>query len=190
MLSKIIGTVSALVFGASATNTSGIHAELDISVIEQAKNVYLDSVLKYLNNLQLPDVNSDDGHDYLHGNHISVSQDAQNVVFDVDVANNAITLNCNDLSANFYTDSFRAKSLIFVAKGHLEVKMETVGIGLGLSFTTQTLPDGRVVPAVNSVDVNVDINRNDIDIKIWGNIWSDFASAFEIFFKSTVVQGI
>ena len=65
--------------------------------------------------------------------------------------------------------------------------METVAIGLGLSFTTQTLADGRIVPAVNSVDVLVDINRDDIDIKIWGNIWADFAAAFEIFFKSTVV---
>lgn len=44
------------------------------------------------------------------------------------------------------------------------------------------------MPAVSAVDVLVDINRNDIDIKIWGNIWSDFASAFEIFFKSTVVD--
>lgn len=66
--------------------------------------------------------------------------------------------------------------------------MDTVNIGVGLQFTTQTLPDGRVVPAINSVDVLVDIDRNDIDIKIWGNIWADFAAAFEIFFKSTVVQ--
>ena len=80
--------------------------------------------------------------------------------------------------------------MFFVAKGHLQVDMNTVKIGLGLSFTTQTLPTGKVVPAVNSVDVIVDINRNDINIHIHGNIWSDFASMFEIFFKSTVVQGI
>lgn len=43
------------------------------------------------------------------------------------------------------------------------------------------------MPSVSAVDVLVDIDRNDIDIKIWGNIWADFASAFEIFFKSTVV---
>lgn len=66
--------------------------------------------------------------------------------------------------------------------------MEDISIGLGLSFATQTLPDGRVVPKVTAVDVLVDIDRSDIDIKIWGNIWSDFASAFEIFFKSTVVD--
>ena len=188
MISKIFGSLSSLAVAASAADTSGIHAELDISVIEQAKDVYLDSILSYLNNLQLPNV--DDDGNYLHGNHLSVSQNAQNVIFDVDVAKNAITLTCNDLSANFYTDSFRDKASIFVAKGHLEVKMESVKIGVGLQFTTQTLASGHVVPAVNSVDVIVDIDRNDIDIKIWGNIWSDFASAFEVFFKSTVVQGI
>lgn len=150
----------------------------------------MDTILKFLNNLELPNVNSDDGKNYLHGNHISVNQSANNVIFDVDVANNALTLNCNDLSANFYTDSFRAHSWIFVATGHLEVEMDTVAIGMGLSFGTQTLANGSIVPSVSAVDVNVDINRNDIDIKIWGNIWSDFASAFEIFFKSTVVQGI
>ena len=68
--------------------------------------------------------------------------------------------------------------------------MDTVDIGVGLSFKTQTLADGNVVPAVDAVDVTVNINRNDINIKIWGNIWADFASAFEIFFKSTVVQEI
>lgn len=59
-----------------------------------------------------------------------------------------------------------------------------------MSFTTQTLPDGRIVPALNSVDVVVDLNRYDIDIKIWGNIWSDFASAFEVFFVGTVADMI
>jgi len=134
----------------------------------------------------IPDINVD-SKTYLHGNHVHVNQDSSNVLLDVDVANNAVTLNMNSLTANFYTDSFRAHEWIFVATGHLEVDMDTVNIGMGLSFETQTLADGRVVPAVKAVDVNVDINRNDIDIKIWGNIWTDFASAFEIFFKSTVV---
>ena len=148
----------------------------------------MDKIVETLNNLQLPNFDSDDGKDYLHSNHVSVSQDASNVILAVDTANNAVTLTMNDLSANFYTDSFRAHSWIFVATGHAEVKMDTVNIGMGLSFSTQTTDDGKVVPAVSAVDVLVDINRDDIDIKIWGNIWSDFASAFEIFFKSTVVD--
>ena len=187
MISRTCTTLFALATSVFADSTSGLHAALDISVLEQAKDVYMTKIIDTLNNLQLPDFNSDDGKDYLHGNHVTVDQDTSNVVFAVDEAKNAITLNMNSLSANFYTDSFRAHSWIFVATGHAEVKMDTVNIGLGLSFNTQTTDDGHVVPSVTAVDVVVDIDRNDIDIKIWGNIWSDFASAFEIFFKSTVV---
>lgn len=68
--------------------------------------------------------------------------------------------------------------------------MNTVNLGMGISFTTQTTPDGRTVPAIESFNVLVDIDRNDINIQIWGNIWSDFAAMFEIFFKSEVVQAI
>lgn len=76
------------------------------------------------------------------------------------------------------------------AKGHAEVIMDEITLGLGLSFTSQTLPDGRTVPAVSSYSILVDINRSDIDIKIWGNLWADMAAACEIFFKSTVVEAI
>lgn len=40
------------------------------------------------------------------------------------------------------------------------------------------------------MDVKTNIDRFDVDIKIWGNIWSDFASAFEVFFVGTVVDEI
>lgn len=93
-------------------------------------------ILKFLNNMALPDINSDDGKDYLHGNHVSVSQSAANVAFTTDLPNNALVLTLNKLSATFYSDSFRAHSLIFTAKGHLDVIMDTVNVGLGLSFST------------------------------------------------------
>ena len=155
-------------------------------MIEQAKNVYCDKIVDTLNNLAIPDINVD-SKTYIHQNHVHVDQDASNVIFAVDEAKNAITLNMKNLTAKFYTDSFRAHEWIFVATGHAEVDMDTVNIGMGLEFGTQTTSDGKIIPSVTAVDVLVDINRDDIDIKIWGNIWSDFASAFEIFFKSTVV---
>ncbi len=43
---------------------------------------------------------------------------------------------------------------------------------------------------ITGVDVTTDIDRWDVNIKIWGNIWSDFASAFEVFFVGTVVDVI
>lgn len=79
----------------------------------------MDKILLFLNNLQLPDVG--DSKDYMHGNHVSVSQNAADVIFEVDTDNNAIKLTCNNLSATMYTDSFRKHETIFVAKGHAEV---------------------------------------------------------------------
>ena len=134
--------------------------------------------------MQIP--NYDDGDIYLHDNSFTLNQAASDVVFAVDPAKNAVTLTCNSLSAEFHTGSFRAKKFIFVATGHAEVDIHKVTVGVGLQFTTQTLPDGRVVPGVNAVDIVVDIDDDDIDIHISGNIWSDFASLFESLFKGTI----
>lgn len=41
---------------------------------------------------------------------------------------------------------------------------------------------------VDTVDVIVDINRNDIKLHIGGGFWTDLASIFKVFFKSTVVN--
>ena len=51
----------ALMMGASAVNQSGVHAELDISVIEQAKDVYWSTIYEMIDYLKIPDVISDDG---------------------------------------------------------------------------------------------------------------------------------
>lgn len=45
MIYRTFGALYAIIAGASATGTSGVHAELDIAVIEQAKDVYMDSIL-------------------------------------------------------------------------------------------------------------------------------------------------
>ena len=44
-----------------------------------------------------------------------------------------------------------------------------------------------MVPLIEAVDVDMDIDRRDLDIHLHGNIWTDFASLFEIFFKGTVI---
>lgn len=107
-----------------------------------------------------------------------------------DPVNNALVMRCDKLSGVFYNDSFRYKSWPVTAKGHSEVIINTIEVGFGLQFTTQTLPDGRVVPKINGVDITTDIDRWDVNIKIYGNIWADFASAFEVFFVGSVVDAI
>jgi len=84
-------------------------------------------------------------------------------------------------------DSFRYKiAPLIVAKGHTEVDMNDVRIGFGLQFTTQIAPNGRQLMKCNTVDIIVDINRNDIKIHISGNWLSDLGSIFTVFFKGTV----
>ena len=187
MIARTLLALFAIVNSAFATS-DGVHASLDIAILEQAKDAYLDIILVFLNNLQLPDLDDGTGTDYLRKQHVRVMSDESDVIFSVDEANNALVLTLNNLNANYYCDWFRAKWSIFIATGHLEVLMNNVNLQLGLKFVTQTLPNGNVVPAVESVDVIVDIDKEDIDIKIWGNIWSTFASWFEVFFKSTVVD--
>jgi len=64
--------------------------------------------------------------------------------------------------------------------------MNTVEIDVGLAFSTTTTSDGRVIPYVTAVDVKCNINRFDINIKLWGDFITDFASIFEVFFVGTV----
>jgi len=40
------------------------------------------------------------------------------------------------------------------------------------------------------VNVKTEVDRFDINIKIWGNFWADIASAFEVFFVGTVAGEI
>ena len=64
--------------------------------------------------------------------------------------------------------------------------MNTVDIEAGLSFSTRILPNGNIVPYVTAVDVKCNINRFDINIKLWGNLITDLAAAAEVFFVGTV----
>ena len=192
MLSKIFSaaTLIATAFGQTAGNV-GMSMSLSESVIMQAKDVYMDMILSKLAHVDLPDYYEPNSKNYAKGNYFTIDQDANEVAMTWEPTENGVYLLCQNLSGVFYTSDFRYKSLgIFVATGHADVKMNTVNLGMGISFTTQTTPDGRTVPAIESFNVLVDIDRNDINIQIWGNIWSDFAAMFEIFFKSEVVQAI
>lgn len=68
--------------------------------------------------------------------------------------------------------------------------MNKVKIGFGLQFKTQIAPDGRQLMMVDTVDIIVDIDRNDIKIHISGNWLSDLGNIFTVFFKGPVVDAI
>ena len=167
------------------TLKAGIKNSLDISVLEQAKDVYFDKILELINNLSLPDLEDGKGN-YLRENTFEIIGRSDRTEFVADVANNAVVLKNSKVSAKACSSQFRYKEGLLIAKGDVEADMNTVNIEAGLSFSTKTLEDGRVVPYVTSVDVKCNINRFDINIKMHGNIWTDLASLFEVFFVGTV----
>jgi len=158
---------------------AGLKTAIDISIIEQAKDAYFQEILKLINNLDLPDLEDGDGN-YLRQNTFEIVEETEKCEFTTDVPKNAIVLKNRKISAVARSGSFRYKvAPLIVAKGHAEVDMNTVEIDVGLAFSTTTTSDGRVIPYVTAVDVKCNINRFDINIKLWGDFITDFASIFE-----------
>jgi hypothetical protein len=169
-----------------STIRAGLKNSLDIAILEQAKDTYFDMILSLINDIELPDIEDADGN-YLRDNSFQISGRTDKVSFYADPAKNAIVFDCKKINAVARSGDFRYKEApLLVAKGHAEVDMDTIEIQVGISFSTQTLADGRVVPYVTAVDIICSINRFDINIKLWGNLWTDLASLAEVFFVGTV----
>ena len=66
-------------------------------------------IINFLKNIDIPDIG--DGDNYLRQNSISFKEEGKNVVFETDLDNNALTLNINDLTAEWKTGSFHAKEI-------------------------------------------------------------------------------
>ena len=104
-----------------------------------------------------------------------------------DVAKNAVVFKNKKVSAVAKSGKFHYHvAPLMNADGHAEVDRNTIDVETGLSFSTRILPNGNIVPFVTSVDVVCSINRYDINIKLWGNFWTDLASAAYVFFVGTV----
>jgi hypothetical protein len=114
MLSKLL-TLSVAVFAVNAeqivinmpledlgleaiTFDPGFNIDINFDVLKNAGNVWFDSLIEVLNGLTIPDFESKDG-DYMKDNHFYIEQRIDNVVLAPDVANNAVTLTCNKLTA-------------------------------------------------------------------------------------------
>jgi hypothetical protein len=124
----------------------------------------------------------------MHNNEFFIDQRVDGVSLVADVAKNAIVLKCEKLTSKFKTNKFKYHVAPLVnANGYAEVDMESIEIGFGLAFNTTNSTAGRQILLVDTVDVTVNINKDDIKLHIGGGFWPDLASPFEVFFKSKVV---
>ena len=71
-------TVLFALLGVSVLSTSidngvnGVTAALDVDVIQQAKDAYFNEIIKLINGLEIPDIDS--GKDYMHDNYFYVDE--------------------------------------------------------------------------------------------------------------------
>jgi len=130
---------------ALASFKSGYKGSLDVDVLSQAKDVYFDSLINVVNNLEIPDFYQDKNH-YMIGNHFYLNERTDDVIISTDTKNNAMVLRCEKLSGKFVNDEFRYKETLLIADGHLEVDIDTILIQFGVSFDMKKLADGRQVP--------------------------------------------
>jgi len=108
-----------------ATTTAGVKSSLDIEVMEQAKDVYFDTVVKLINSIPLPDFDDGNGN-YMRGNSFVLNERSDKVEIFTDVGKNAMVMKCAKLSGVFRSEEFRYRELLIVAKGHIEVDLNTI----------------------------------------------------------------
>jgi hypothetical protein len=188
MFSKLI-TVVTLCVGATAQLLfqPGVNSGIAVSVIQQGKDAYFNSVMQKINGLQIPDLYSSDGKSWMIGNTFTYLSTAGNVVFSTDVTNNAMVLTCTKVTAMFSSTDFRYHyAPLLNAEGNLEVDLNTIQFTIGAGFGLQTLPDGRTVPLITGQDTYVKINRFDLKIHIGGSFTADLIDLVTPFIKGTL----
>jgi len=167
-------------FAAAATN-AGASASLDMSVVDQAKDVYFNYVMNVLKQVKIPDTSFH--HGSIHDNTFFLQAPSRNVQIVNDPAHNGVRLTVNDLRAGFKSKHFRYKESIIVAKGSVDVSVSHCSVSVTVGLTQQTLPNGKVVPAFTTPEVSIDLPKDHIDIKVHGNVIAKIADAFKSFFK-------
>jgi hypothetical protein len=121
----------------------------------------------------------------MDGNSFHVSEGSKNFNF-VAGSSNSVIVSANNLGASFHSNSLRYKELFVTAKGSLDVGISDMSVSVELQVEEQTLPDGKVVPAVKVLNSHVDLPKDHISLHLHGNLIAKFASLFKGLFMGTV----
>ena len=172
----------------TAGTASGINVSLDLRTLSQAKDEIFDQIISFIDDVKIPDVQLKGNKGYLIENSFHLSQNNKLVNFYNDVSNNAVVFEADNLSATFHCGHFKLKEGFVQAKGHADVDLQRLKLQVGIGFTTQKLLDGRILPAITTVDVQFMISEQDIQVHLHGNVWSEFAGSFISFFKGPMIK--
>lgn len=165
-------TLFSLTFSLVSAFDAGAVAALDFSIFTQAKDVYFSYIMEAINDSKIPDISFKGG--YLNGNTFHATEPSEGVVISAN-DDNSVTLASNNLQASFHSNAFKYKWSFIEAKGSVDVSFSQMTVNVKLGMITQTLPNGKVVPAVSVVSSSVDLPKSGIKIKIHGDIVAKIA---------------
>jgi hypothetical protein len=181
------------------TGKFGATMSMEAGVIAQAKDVYMRNLLSLLNSVELPDFY--DGDNYVKGNHFTVYEEASNVEIEWRPEEQGARLIMHNLKAVFYSDEFNYQPIHsnnrflkrfnqLAVKGKGNCMLNEVNMEMGIRFKTQTLDDGRTVPAIETYNNTAVINYSEIEMKIEGGDLAELADHFTKFFNSRIADMI
>ena len=128
---------------------------------------------------------------YAKDNDFTVTQPVSKFDFVNDVADNCFKISLDDLTGKFTTGNFHAHKGIFGAHGTAHMTLDTVKLTFGLRPVTQTLEDGRVVPAFESCGYDFSsFSKDDLHFSVSGSFWDGFIDAFKGLYIGKIVDAI
>jgi hypothetical protein len=188
MLSNLLTGVAGALANTSTNN--GVNLSIDTNVFQKAESAYWPMIQQRINAIPMPDlVLPSDESMYLKDNDFRVTQPADH--FSFENVDNCLQIKMNKLSAKFSTGNFHAHHGIFGAHGHAEMAIDTTKLIFGFRPSTQTLADGRVVPALESCNFDFsDFDKHDLSFSVHGSFWDGFIDMFKGLFEGKVVDAI
>lgn len=164
---------------------SGLKLGIKKSAIDEAKNHFLPSLFKKLNNITVPDQKS--GKLKIKNIKLSVNPpDVKNVVFKFDQANNTLNLTVKGVGAKMSAKA-EAKVLFVKLKGNVSVTISKMDVNLSLKM--KTYQNGKSLgPMVDVTKAELKVSSHNVKVKVSGGIVAKFANVIVNLFKSKIVK--
>jgi len=139
-----------------------------------------------IKDIAIPEIDFDGG--YLKNIDINIPAPTNYEDINLNLVNgdNAVELVADNLQANLVCDFSYKFGLTVKGKANIAIKKMNVDIELGISTQPGT-PASDIAPKILADKVAVNINPDDIDIKLSGSLVSKIASVFIPLFKSTLI---
>lgn len=116
----------------------GIIGELDISVIQKAKQMYFNFILNYLKELEVPDTDFRNGLaiGHINNNTAFVQEAPNNIDLVTNQTINAVRLSAKNLKIGFKSNDFHYKLGLIVAKGSIDALLSNVTLNISVSLSS------------------------------------------------------